>query len=275
MLPGDTSPPKRNILWRYLARFDEGEVVRWIFRGMLVGAVGVLALDLDDLVRTNGLWPEPTVLPDAAEPILPPAVDGGERAAPRIDPRPYLTTAEDALEKPMSFELGAAGVLVARGTIDPGAAARFSAEIDARGEYVKAVSLDSPGGALEDAMQMARVTRQKGLATEVADGALCASSCPLFFIGGVARHVGAKAAIGVHQFYAVPQGERVGPDQAMADAQETTAAISRHIGEMGVDPAFWLHALVTPPRSLYYFSPEELGEYRLVTTKAATARRKS
>ena len=35
-LPGDT-PRKRNVLVRYFSRFDDGEVVRWAFRGLLIG----------------------------------------------------------------------------------------------------------------------------------------------------------------------------------------------------------------------------------------------
>ena len=46
----------------------------------------------------------------------------------------------------------------------------------------------------------------------------------------------------------------------MADAQATTARISRHLATMGVDPALWLHALDTPPRALYYFSPDEMAD---------------
>ena len=57
----------------------------------------------------------------------------------------------------------------------------------------------------------------------------------------------------------------------MSDAQATTARISRHLAEMDVDPALWLHALDTPPRALYYFSPAELAKYKLVTSPVATA----
>src|SRR5690606_9345640 len=139
-------------------------------------------------------------------------------------------------------------------------------------EYVKTVTLDSPGGALDDAMAMARILREKDIATEVADGAVCASSCPLFFAGGLTRTVGAKAAVGVHQFYAALQ-TTTPPAQAMSDAQATTARISRHLIDMGVDPALWLHALDTPPQALYYLSPEEMMRYRLVTAPVATARK--
>ena len=60
----------------------------------------------------------------------------------------------------------------------------------------------------------------------------------------------------------------------MSDAQVTTARISRHLSDMGVDPALWLHALDTPPRALYYLSGSELKTYRLVTAPAPVARKK-
>jgi hypothetical protein len=268
-LPG-TAPRKRNPIVRYFARFDEGEVVRWIFRGMLLGAIGVLALDVRDLSRENGWWTPEAAIPAApSDPILPPVVQT-EAPIPPEDPRRFVTTGEDLLGRPMTFTLAGGGVLAAEGSIDPGAAARFAAEIEARGEYVRIVSLNSPGGALDDAMAMAKLVRSKGIATEIADGAICASSCPLFFAGGLTRTAGPKAAVGVHQFYAASETPTA-PAQAMADAQATTARISRHLIDMGIDPALWLHALDTPPQALYYFSPEELAKYRLVTRPVATA----
>jgi hypothetical protein len=263
--------PKRNAVARYFARFDDGEVVRWAFRGLLIGAIGVLALDLRDLAETNG-WSSPEAALTAPEPVLPPAVET-DAPTPSADPREFVTTDEAKLRQPMQFTLGAGGTLTAEGSIEPGSAARFAAEMEARGEYVKTVSLNSPGGALDDAMAMARTVRELGVATLVADGALCASSCPLFFAGGETRSAGEKAAIGVHQFYAASLDETA-PEQAMADAQATTARISRHLSEMEVDPALWLHALDTPPRALYYLSPDELVEYKLVTEASPAIARK-
>jgi hypothetical protein len=264
-------PRRPNPIIRYLQRFDDGEVVRWAFRGMLVGAIGVLALDLQELSQENGWWSAEIAAPALpSEPILPPAVET-DAPVPSGDPRRFVTTDETKLAQPMAFTLGSRGVLTAEGSIEPGTAARFAAELEARGEYVRTVSLNSPGGALDDAMAMARLVHEKGIATDVPDGGLCASSCPLFFVGGKTRTAGEKAAIGVHQFYAASPSKS-GPEQAMADAQATTARISRHLAEMGVDPALWLHALDTPPRALYYFSAEDLARYRLVTEPlAATA----
>jgi hypothetical protein len=262
-------PPRRSLVMRYLSRFDDGEVIRWAFRGLLVGAIGVLALDLNDLWQANvarAVQPEGAL---EATPILPPAVETGV-TAPSIDPRPFVTTDGELLAQPMAFKLEAGGRLVAKGSIAAGSAERFSEEIAARGEYVKTVVLDSPGGALDDAMAMARLIRERGFDTEVADGSLCASSCPLVFAGGKQRHAGDKAAIGVHQFYAATPGEAT-PAQVMADAQSTTARITRHLASMDVDPALWLNALDTPPRALYYFSPEELIRFRLTTGGTAAS----
>lgn len=257
-------------LMRHASRLDDGVVLRWAFRGMLAGTIAVLTMDYLELYREAPADQQIVDPLQTAMPVLPPAVDGDEPAG-GVDPRPFLKTDQAALRRPMQFTLGGGGTLMAEGSIEPGAAARLAAELQARGEYVKTVSLNSPGGALDDAMEMGRLVRSKGLATEVADGALCASSCPLFFAGGKKRLAGAKSAVGVHQFYAVatPDQRPAEPAQAMSDAQMTTARITRHLGEMGVDPAAWLHALDTPPRALYYFSVEEMSRYRLATGPAA------
>ena len=278
---GDLSLARKNsgraqCVWaaigRYFARFDEGEVIRWAFRGLLIGAVGVLAMDLRDLIKAR----RPGDVPPAGitSPILPPAVDtgDGEGGAATIDPRDQVLVDEVRLRRPISFTLKPGGMLVAEGFVDVGAATRFAAEIEMRGEYVRAVLLNSPGGSLDDAIAIARQIRSRGLATGVTDGAFCASSCPLMLAGGVTRSVGAKSAVGVHQFYAV--GEMPAePAQAMSDAQATTARISRHLDEMGVDPALWLHALDTPPRALYYLSMDEMRGYGLATGTGPVAAR--
>lgn len=256
-----------NAFLRYIARFDDGEIIRWAFRGLLVGAVAVIGLDL------KALYEEQTALDPMAtgggavyvEPALPPAVRPGPDGAPALDPRDNVTLDNQALRNPLRFELKAGGVMSVEGSIDPGSAERFAAEMDARGEYVTTVSLNSPGGSLDDAMAMARLIRARSVAAEVADGALCASSCPLVLAGGVTRQVGEKAAVGLHQFYSGIDTTGLNPAQAMSDAQATAARISRYLSEMGVDPALWLHALDTPPRSLYYLSREEMQTYRLVT----------
>ena len=274
--PADARPERKpGLLSRYFSRFDEGEVIRWAFGGLLVGTFGVLGFDMHDLIHARSA---PSTMPGqhlAAPAILPPAVQdrGSGASSGTTDPRDHVTADEDVLRAPMQFTLEPGGVLSARGYIDMGARARFEDEILARGEYVQVVALDSPGGSLDDAIGMSMLIRDRGMATTVVDGALCASSCPLVLAGGTDRSIGAKAAVGVHQFYSVSD-EPAEAAQAMSDAQATTARISRHLSDMGVDPALWLHALDTPPRSLYYLSAREMADYRLSTSDTKVAARR-
>ncbi|MBX3531161.1 MAG: hypothetical protein KF849_11175 [Rhizobiaceae bacterium] len=255
--------PRQSPLMRYLQRFEEGRLIRAAFFGMLIGTASVLALDFSDLLERNGLMPDAASATAVTVPILPPAVDS-DNAGGGVDPRQFIRTNEAMLRDPMRFILQPGGTLEAIGSVDVGSALRFAEEVELRGEYVRRVTLNSPGGSLDDAMAMARLMREKGFATEVEDGALCASSCPLMLAGGATRIVDEKGAVGLHQFYASNNPDTP-PAQAMADAQVTTARISRLLIELGVDPALWLHALDTPPRALYYLSAEEMAKYRLVT----------
>jgi hypothetical protein len=191
------------------------------------------------------------------------------RPVPAATPRERFFESE-ALRQKLSFSLGPVGVLEVEGNIDAGAASRFAAELEKHGEAIETLSLNSPGGSLADAMAMARQAREAGLSTRVPAGATCASSCPLLLAGGISRSVGSGAMIGLHQFYALEPTS--GPAEAMSDAQLTTAAISRYLAEMGVDPALWLHALETPPHALYFLSDEELTGYGLVTTAGGRQR---
>ncbi|MEO3387185.1 hypothetical protein [Mesorhizobium sp. CAU 1741] len=261
----------RNPLARYLARFDDGELVRCSFWGLFVGAVIVIGLDLKALYEDPALDPNPTGGTVYVEPALPPALRPGSPMEQPLDPRDNITIDDAGLRQPMRFDLGSGGVLTAVGSIDQGSAQRFAQEIETRGEYVTTLALNSPGGSLDDAMAMARLVRERGIGVEVADGALCASSCPLVLAGGVTRTVGDNAAIGLHQFYSVTDLSTTNPAQAMSDAQATAARISRYLAEMDVDPALWLHALDTPPRALYYLSQEEMARYRLVTSGSPVA----
>lgn len=263
--------PRQNRFAAFVDRIDDGNVMRFTFGAMLAGVIGVLAFDLHELQKqTGGLWPSDQAAVHTSQPILPPAVETDGSSSGSQDPRENLQTDEGLLKDPLRLELKPGGILAATGSIDVGASARLAAELDARGEYVRTVSLNSPGGSLEDAMSMARMIRERDLATLVPDGALCASSCPLVFAGGTTRTAGQKAAVGLHQFYA-GSANLPAPEQAMSDAQVTAARISRYLSEMGVDPAMWLHALDTPPRALYYLSAKEMADYGLVTTTGPLA----
>jgi hypothetical protein len=244
-----------------IAAIDDGNLLRVAFFALLIGTLSVLYVDFRELTANEGAG-----LAVPMHPILPPA----DPAGPADGPMPNVTTSPDVLDQPLVISLGSGGQLLLTGSFDLGSAERFAAEIEARGEYVQTVVLDSPGGSVVDALAIGSLIHQRGLATRVTAGSLCASSCPIVFASGEERIASQEAAIGVHQIYAAalsadPQSALRVAGTAMSDAQATTAEIMRHLTETGVDPALWLHALATPPEQLYYFTPEEMERYKLVT----------
>lgn len=254
------SVARRIVNWA--AAFEDGAIIRAAFFGLLTATAVILYLDYTEL---NASQPALATAPELT-PILP----AFDPTVPEGKPGPAVTTPIEQLHQPLTAALVSGGTLQLTGTIDPGAAARVEAEIAARGEYVRTVALDSPGGAVADALAIGRLIRDKGYGTSVAAGALCASSCPLIFAAGRERLATARSAIGVHQIYAAAPADSLlsriaAAGQAMSDAQTLTAQISRYLKGMGVDEEVWLKALETPPDRLTYFSADELKRLNLAT----------
>ena len=241
---------------------DDGTIIRWGFYALMAVCLVVLYLDYRELAEQD-----PLVKRVLDNPI-PPAVDiplrqnDGEN--PTVPYSPTVQTSQDILRKPLEIKLAGDNRLELTGTIDPGAAQRFIEETSKIAEYIDMIVLNSPGGSVDDALSISETIRKNKWNTHVNDGALCASSCPIVFAGGVKRTADEKAAIGVHQIYSAG-GDTRSLDQAISGTQHSTATIVRHLEEMGTDPDLWIHALETPPRNLYYFKPEELDEFKLVT----------
>lgn len=252
-----------------VAAVEDGAILKTAFYAMLAGTAWVLFSDYRDL---NQVQPaDLAVIP--GDPMLPaverPEIDPND---PAYRPLEHITTPPEQLSEPLSIELVGGGVLMLSGTIVPGAADQFTAEIAARGDYIETVALNSPGGAVDDALAIGRMIREAGFDTAVGDGALCGSSCPLVLAGGIERIVSDSAAVGVHQIYAGVGGGEIGSAQAMSDAQAITARISRYLDEMGIDPLVWVNAMETPPDRLYFLTVEEMEEYGLAgTSEVASA----
>ena len=235
-------------LARRLGLRREGGVLLLLFRGLLVSAVAVLVIDF----RTLG---------EAGPTNAGPDLTATPSYAPRIPGVPSLGIPE---EDAMTFDLVAEGRLLATGTITPGTAERFQAELAKRGGYVATIVLESPGGSVRDAAAMARLIRQAGFSTEVVPGGYCASSCPLVLAGGVERRVGEGASIGVHQVFA-PDDQIDDVAAGMDEAQRISAENQRLLVEMGIDPELWIIAMETPKEQLHFLTTEELTHLRLAT----------
>jgi hypothetical protein len=247
-----------------LGRPDE-TILRWLYRGVLVATVTVVALDYGDLsLQTTENASAARTLPGTA-PL--PQIKR-ERGARLGAPSRQM---EAKLRETMTFDLVGDGRLMATGTISYGTAKAFAAEIEKRGAYVKTVVLQSPGGSVQDALDMGRLVRAKKFSTEVERGHYCVSSCPLVFAGGVTRRAGAKAAIGVHQVFAPAQPGLSTPADGMDSAQRIAATAESYLRDMGVDLAVWVRAMETPHDELYYFTPKEMIELKLATDAAGGA----
>jgi len=255
-------------LKNYVLSADDGRLMRHAFHALLTMAAIFVVIDWHEISAGNTDTPAFDPAMPSALPMLPPALtDGKPQSAPA-----EITTDPELLKKAIRFELQPDGVLLAQGTIEPGAAARFEAEIKARGEYVKTISLDSPGGSIGDAIAISTVIRERKIATSVAGGALCVSSCPIVMAGGVVRMAEKDSVIGVHQIFN-GTSEKLSPERAMSEAQRTTADVTRHLDEMGIKPGLWIHAMETPPDQLYYLSPDEMKDFALVTPTAPVAKK--
>ncbi|ACP22361.1 conserved hypothetical protein (plasmid) [Sinorhizobium fredii NGR234] len=255
--------------FKALMRLDDGVLMRGAFYALLSAATVFLLVDVRDLTAMNAELPAFDPFHEN-RPLLPPALTEGGPTTPRVQP----ASPEEVLRRPMTFELASGGVLLAEGTIDPGASARFAEEIAARGEYVKTVALNSPGGSVDDALAISSLIRERKLGTKVASRALCASSCPIIFAGGVSRVAEKDAIVGVHQVFNGGSGRQTA-DQAMSAAQSTTARVTRHLDTMGVGAGLWINALETPPDRLHYLTSAEMAKFKLTTEPPATARKKA
>jgi len=256
----------------WLSDNPDEPILRWIFRSVLAVTIAVLAADL----ATGNGWisaPDPLAGPmetrqvspglDLPVPsILAPLLPGGDK---RLAPLPQP---DGAMAKPMTFELVSGGRLTATGTITPGISEAFAAEVGKRGDYIKTVVLNSPGGSVTDALAMGRLIREKKFATEVDAGKYCASSCPLVFAGGVERRAGDKAVIGVHQVAAIGSASGAAPRDEMDVAQRISARCQRYLGDMGINLQVWVHAMETPHDKLFIFKPDELKSLNIVTAGA-------
>jgi hypothetical protein len=258
----------------WLSGNPDEQILRWIFRSIVAVTIAALAADLatsNGWISTSDPTASPTEMRQASPgldlpvpSILAPWLPGGDK---RLTPLPQP---DGAMAKPMTFELVGSGRLMATGTITPGISDAFAAEVGKRGDYIKTVVLNSPGGSVTDALAMGRLIRERKFATEVASGKYCASSCPLVFAGGLERRAGDKAAIGVHQVAAI-SSVSAAPRDEMDVAQRISARCQRYLGDMGINLQVWVHAMETPHDKLFIFKPDELKSLNLVSDATPVA----
>lgn len=158
-----------------------------------------------------------------------------------------------------------AGMVLLNGMISDGDAAHFARWMDAQAAEATGVVLNSPGGDVQEALQIGRILRDTGLPVTVPENAICLSACPYILAGGLERVVSRRATVGVHQHY-FGENTYLPAFLMVSDIQSGQAEVMTYLNEMGIDPLLMAKALVTPPDDIYVLIPDELESFKLATS---------
>lgn len=155
----------------------------------------------------------------------------------------------------------AGDVLALRGSIVVGDAGRLREAIAAanhRGRRVGALRLDSPGGVVTEAVELAQVARAASLPTVVVNGGICASACFVVFAGGSPRYASRSARIGVHS-----ASERGTETQA---SSTVTLGLARFLHDLDVPDSILGRMTVTLPGEMAWLGEADLRSMGVVLT---------
>ncbi|MCO4785902.1 MAG: alpha/beta hydrolase [Marinomonas atlantica] len=124
------------------------------------------------------------------------------------------------------------------------------------------VLVDVPGSIDQAAtMEAARFIRHLGLNTHIAKTGYVLSGGVDLLLGGVQRTIGAGAGVGVHSWR---DTQNWGDEIDLSDPVH--ASYVNFYLEMGVPERFyWFTLDAAPAERIYYLSPEEIYDYRLLT----------
>lgn len=142
-------------------------------------------------------------------------------------------------------------IVVARGLIGAGDTERLRlalAKVDPGRNGLRSIALDSPGGAVNEALEMAMLMDRERVAVMVGPGATCASACAqIVFFAGVERVVLEGGRLGLHSCSRAGAGTRMPICNEMI-AQQAAArgapygALMAFMQMTGPDQMRWLDA---------------------------------
>ncbi|WP_298857663.1 hypothetical protein [uncultured Sulfitobacter sp.] len=234
---------------------------------VLVGVLGFQLLlggllfigDLQNGFRLPSMGPK---APSLSEPVRP-----GDQTR-RFSPNRVVPGSREPLPERLTLTVVSAGTAVLlEGEIAGGDATRILKQIEELREAPTRAILNSPGGSVQDALELGRALRLKGMETEMREGDICYSACPYLLAAGVTRTVPNKAFVGVHQHY-FGESTLLPAFAAVEDIQRGQGQVMRYLDQMGIDPLVMQHALVTPPDEIYVLLPEELAKYKFIEAPA-------
>lgn len=122
---------------------------------------------------------------------------------------------------------------------------------------LEAIQLDSPGGVVVAALEIANKVHSLGLNTLITSKDTCASACSIIYVAGKARQTSGN--LGVHQ---LSQNTSEHTPNLVA-FQFVIADVLDSFERFGVDPRIIRKMLTTPPNEMYFFNEEEINEFAI------------
>jgi hypothetical protein len=119
------------------------------------------------------------------------------------------------------------------------------------GKLVASIRLDSEGGNLGEAVEIAAVVQFGKLNTVIVSNAKCASACFVVFAAGAEKYANYSSTIGVHG-----ASDQQGRETVTAGA--ATVVMARVIKQLGVPAGIIGKMVVTPPDQMVWLSPADL-----------------
>jgi len=146
------------------------------------------------------------------------------------------------------------GILMG-GEIVPGDAAKFEAFINQMPRAPTAVALDSPGGRIDEALQIAAIVKRLKVLVVVGDKEgtprICASACFYIFAAGASRSVIGPARVGLHS-------NSVGGVET-SDATASTIFAMRWLKrELNVPDVILAKMALTAPDGIAWLTPGDI-----------------
>lgn len=149
------------------------------------------------------------------------------------------------------------GAALMSGPIGVGSARNFAALMQ-HAPNLRVLTLESPGGSVDEARRIAQIVRQKGMDTYVSRS--CASACTLIFYAGQTRWINPNGKLGFHSY------SSVGAHKASADQLEKSEDVERKAySDGGIPDWFITHIFQTPASTIWRPSRQELLDSGFVT----------
>lgn len=131
------------------------------------------------------------------------------------------------------------------------------------------IYLDSLGGSLAEAMDMAEILRSRPELVRTHVGGLddapsdCASACVFVFAAGKLRYLADNGRIGVHQFFS--SDPDLTGEQALSLGQALSSDVVMLLDNQGISTDFFEQMAYTPAEGITWVGRRQLEDWRVVT----------